>query len=209
MKISLIGAGAVGKGLGHRLAAANHEICVGVRDVTRGSGLREAIPNARVLPSSEAVAGAEIVFLAVPGAATVEVARGLGSLAGKILVDCNNPVRWDGGPVWAPPAEGSLSAALAAACPGACVVKAFNTFGAEFHADPQLAHGERADVLMASDDAPAKQTVAALARSAGFVPVDAGPLRNAALLEAQAILWIHLALVGGQGREFCFKMLRR
>ncbi len=208
MKISVIGVGAVGKALGHRLAAAGHEICFGVRDLTRGAGLRETHPSAQILSPPEAVVGAEIVFLAVPGAVTVEVGRGLGSLADKILVDCNNPVRWDGGPVWAPPPGGSLSAALAAACPGARVVKAFNTFGAEFHADPQLAHGEHADVLMAGDDAPAKQAVAAVARSAGFVPVDAGPLRNAALLEAQAILWIHLALVGGQGRRFCFKMLR-
>jgi hypothetical protein len=208
MQIGVIGAGAVGKALGQRLAAAGHEICFGVRDATRAADLRGVKPSARVLSPSEAVVSAEIVFLAVPGAVTIEVARGLGSLSGKILVDCNNPVRWDAGPVWAPPPEGSLSAALAAACPGAHVVKAFNTFGAEFHADPQLAHGEHADVLMAGDDAPAKQAVAAVARSAGFVPVDAGPLRNAALLEAQAILWIHLALVGGQGRSFCFKMLR-
>ena len=30
------------------------------------------------------------------------------------------------------------------------------------------------------------------------------PLRNAALLEAMAVLWIHLALKGGRGREWAF-----
>ena len=37
---------------------------------------------------------------------------------------------------------------------------------------------------------------------AGFSPIDAGPLRNAAVLENVAILWIHLAMVGGRGRDF-------
>jgi predicted dinucleotide-binding enzyme len=39
--------------------------------------------------------------------------------------------------------------------------------------------------------------------------VDVGPLRNAAHLESLAILWIHLALVGGHGRNIAFKLLRR
>jgi predicted dinucleotide-binding enzyme len=51
--------------------------------------------------------------------------------------------------------------------------------------------------------------VAELARGAGFRPLDAGPLRNAALLEAMAVLWIQLALVGGHGREVAWKLLDR
>jgi hypothetical protein len=51
--------------------------------------------------------------------------------------------------------------------------------------------------------------VAAIARAAGFEPIDAGPLRNAAVLENLAMLWIHLAMVGGHGRQVGFKLLGR
>jgi len=64
-------------------------------------------------------------------------------------------------------------------------------------------------VFLASDDAEAKKTVTEIATSAGFNPVDAGPLRNAAVLENVAMLWIHLATVGGHGREFVFTMQKR
>jgi hypothetical protein len=128
-------------------------------------------------------------------------------LAGKIVVDCNNPLVWKEGPVWAPPAEGSLAAALAKVVPDARVVKAFNTFGAEFHANPMLT-GSPAQVFLAADDADAKKVVSEIATKAGFTTVDAGPLRNAAVLENLAMLWIHLATVGGQGRDFAFAMQR-
>jgi hypothetical protein len=88
------------------------------------------------------------------------------------------------------------------------VVKAFNTFGAEIHADPRLSAGP-ADVCLAGDDADAKRIVGEIATRAGFRPIDAGPVRNAALLENLAVLWIHLALVGGQGRDVAFKLLGR
>jgi predicted dinucleotide-binding enzyme len=125
-----------------------------------------------------------------------------------VVVDCNNPLVWKEGPVWSPPAEGSLAAAIAKVAPGARVVKAFNTFGAEHHADPKLT-GKSATVFLAGDDADAKQVVSDVAVKAGFTTVDSGPLRNAAVLENVAMLWIHLATVGGQGRDFAFAMQRR
>ena len=149
------------------------------------------------------------MFLAVPGGAAVEAAASLGPLDGTILVDCTNPVRWDAGPVWSPPAAGSNAEAIAAAVPGARVVKGFNGFGAEFHADPRLDASTGADVHLASDDAEAKQLLIALGRAAGFRPVDIGPLRNAGLAENLAILWIHLATVGGQGRDFVLQRVSR
>jgi hypothetical protein len=87
-------------------------------------------------------------------------------------------------------------------------VKGFNQFGAEFHGDPTLPGGG-AQVFLASDDAEAKKTVSEIATQGGWRPVDAGPLRNASVLENVAMLWIHLAMVGGQGRDFAFVMQRR
>jgi len=136
----------------------------------------------------------------------VDVAHSLAAeLAGKVVVDCNNPLVWKEGPVWTPPPEGSLAAAIAHAAPGARVVKGFNTFGAEFHKEPGRA-GVPADVFLAGDDLEAKKLVTEVATQGGFHAVDAGPLRNASVLENLAMLWIHLATVGGQGRDFTFVM---
>lgn len=207
--IAIIGTGNVGGGLGVRLAQAGYPVRFGARE---GKGLGELLTRAGSTASvhapAEAAAEADVVFLAVPGNAAVAAATALGSLTGKVLVDCTNPVAWDGGPVWSPPAEGSNAAALAAALPGVFVVKAFNTFGAEFHADPSLPGGP-ADVQIAGDDVAARATVAGIAERAGFCPVEVGPLRNAALVESLAVLWIHLATVGGRGRTAAFRLVSR
>jgi hypothetical protein len=208
-RIAIIGAGAVGSALAATLTGAGYRVRLGVKP---GSDPSPAVARSlgRAEPASvpDAVAWADVAFLAVPAAAAVEAATGAGPWGGKVLVDCTNPVAWENGPILVAPPEGSVSAALAAALPDARVVKAFNTFGAEIHGDPSLG-GRPAEVLIASDDERASETVGEIASRAGFAPVSAGGLRNAALLEAMAVLWIHLATVGGQGRQFSFALARR
>ena len=208
-RISIIGAGNVGGGLGRTFSKAGLPVRFGVRPETDNKALLEACgKDASASDPAEAATWGDVVFLAVPGSVALDVATSLASmLAGKIVVDCNNPLVWKEGPVWTPPAEGSLTAAIAKAAPGARVMKGFNTFGAEHHANPTLS-GAPAQVFLAGDDAGAKETVSTLAKKAGFACVDAGPLRNAAVLENFAMLWIHLATVGGQGRDFAFAMQR-
>lgn len=208
MSIAIIGAGNVGANLGIRLTETGHEVTFGVRgDKDLGDLLAQCGDRASQATVAEAVAGADVVFLAVPAQAAVEALAGA-DLDGKIVVDCNNPVAWADGPMWAPPPEGSVTAQLAAAYPQARCVKGFSTFGAEFHRDPSLGDGA-IDVHLAADDAEAKSRVAALAEAAGFTVVDSGPLRNAAVLENLAVLWIHLAITGGRGRFIGFKLLER
>jgi NADPH-dependent F420 reductase len=204
--LAIIGTGNVGGALGVRFAQSGQKVVFGARGDAKELVAR-AGPNARAATPAQAAEAGDVVFLAVPGNVAVEVAGAL-PLAGKIVVDCNNPLRWDAGPVWTPPAAGSLAAAIAKAAPGARVIKAFNGFGAEFHSNPQLG-GRGVDVFMAGDDADAKKTLADVARTAGFTPVDAGPLRNAAVLENLAMLWIHLATAAGHGRNFAFEMISR
>ena len=67
----------------------------------------------------------------------------------------------------------------------------------------------RAAMLHCGDDAGAKAIAASLARTLGFEPVDLGGLAEARLLEPFALVWIKLALVQGQGRDFAFGLLRR
>lgn len=209
-RIAVIGAGNVGGSLGVSFSKAGFPVRFGVKEGKDIKALLDACGgNASSSAVAEAAGWGEIVFLAVPGSVAVDVARTLAEpLKGKVVIDCNNPLKWDAGPVWTPPAEGSLAAAIAKAAPGARVVKAFNTFGAEFHKEPGLA-GAPAQLFYAGDDADAKKLLADVAKKSGFDPVDAGPLRNAAVLENVAMLWIHLATVGGHGREFVFHMQRK
>lgn len=201
--VAIIGAGNVGKALGHRLK----EIGVSVRFGVRDAGKESPVALSALGPSfavAEACAPARLVFLAVPAEAAVEAAIAASPLARKIVVDCTNPLRWLDGPVWSPPAEGSVTAALAAALPGLRLVKAFCHFGAEIHADPRVAGGA-ADAYVAGDDETAKTEVQELAERMGFRSLDAGGMRNAAVLENLAVLWIHLAMKSGLGRSFAFR----
>lgn len=208
-RIAIIGAGNVGGNLGIRFSKAGIPVRFGTRSGSAVKALAECGDNASSSGIEEAIDWADVVFITVPGPVAVDVSRSLsGKLSGKVVVDCNNPLTWQDGPVWNPPAEGSLSAAMAKAAPGARIVKAFNTFGAEFHKDPNV-RGAPTQVFVASDDTDAKKRVAEIANAAGFSAVDAGPLRNAAVLENVAMLWIHLATVGGHGRDFTFLMNNR
>jgi len=204
--VAIFGAGSVGRALAERFVTAGIDARFGVRDAeaTRGK-LTGAIAQVPVMSTADAATGADMIVLAVPAAAAVDAARSAGSLTGQVVLDCTNPLRWDAGPVWAPPAEGSVTAQLAAAFPAARVVKGFNQFGAEIQRHPALAGGA-ADAFFAGDDAGAKALAMDLARQMGFTPRDAGPLRNAAVLENVAVLWIHLATVGGVGRNFAFRI---
>ncbi|MGH7285317.1 MAG: NADPH-dependent F420 reductase [Polyangiaceae bacterium] len=208
-KVAVIGAGNVGGNLGTRLSNSGIDVKFGVREGTDTKALLAKTKGATSASVEDAAKWGDIVFLAVPGNVALDVAKQLAKiLEGKIVVDCNNPLTWKEGPVWNPPAEGSLAQAIAKAAPGSRVVKGFNQFGAEFHLDPSLPGGG-ANVFLAGDDADAKKAVTEIANKAGFRAVDAGPLRNAGVLENVAMLWIHLAMVGGQGRDFAFVMQRR
>ncbi len=208
--LTIIGAGNVGSALAKNLIRHGVTVQLATADLAK---TREAAaklgPDVRAVELGSLADGIDAVLLAVPAeAAVAALAAAPGLRAGTIVIDCTNPLRWDNGPVHTPPAEGSTAAQLAAKFTQFRVRKSFNTFGAEFHAQPALSAGP-ADLYFAGDDADAKQQLAELARLIGYAPIDVGPLRNAALLESMAMIWIHLATVGGQGREVAFKLLPR
>jgi 8-hydroxy-5-deazaflavin:NADPH oxidoreductase len=61
--------------------------------------------------------------------------------------------------------------------------------------------------FIAGDDSAAKDTVLGLARDIGFDAIDAGPLKNARLLEPLGYLNIQLGYTVGMGPQIGFKLL--
>jgi len=155
----------------------------------------------------DAAAAGEVIVLAVPWGAVPDAVKALGALDGKILVDATNPLNPDLSlAVGFNDSGGETVARLA---PGARVVKAFNTTGANNMGDSRYAGPTKLMMAVAGDDASAKASVMALARDVGFEPVDAGPLAMSRHLEPLAMLWISLAMVQRMGRDFGFALLRR
>lgn len=199
MRIAIIGKGDVGTALGHAWARAGHTVVWGVR---RPGGPQD-------LPVPEAVAAAEAVVLAVPWSAVDAVLSSAGDLAGRILIDCTNPLAVrDGRLSLAIGHDTSGGETVAARAPGAAVFKTLNQVGAEILGDAG-AFATPPVMFVAGDDAALKPAVLALVRDLGFEAVDGGPLRNARLLEPLALLWIDQALVRGAGRDFAFARIHR
>ncbi len=200
MRIAIIGAGAVGAALGRAWLAAGHDVRWGVR---AGSPARhDALPAERLHAPMEAIVGADAIVLATPWPATEAAVRGLGDLSGRIVIDATNPIRMGAaGLELALGQDTSGAEEVAGWAAGARVFKALNQTGAE-----NMAHAarftRRPAMFVAGDDAAGKATVLGLVGDLGFEPADAGPLGNARLLEALAMLWIDQAFNRGRGRDF-------
>lgn len=185
MKIGVIGAGSVGLAVGGALKRAGHDVVYGVREGSSSPGV--AIAEA---------AKSDVIVLAVPGNALADTAKSLGDVNGRVIVDATNS--------FGPSAIGATG--LQALVPGAHVVKAFNTTGAENMGDAsRLAH--KPFMPVCGDHAESKRTVLSLATDVGFDAHDVGPLANAAGLEALARLWVGLTRTS-LGRDFGFAITR-
>jgi 8-hydroxy-5-deazaflavin:NADPH oxidoreductase len=207
MRLAMIGAGNVGSSLGRAWLAAGEDVHFGVP--RPDDAKYAALPRERLLPPAAAAREAEAVVLATPWPATEAAVKGLGALAGRIVIDCTNPVGMGAGGLelalgW----DTSAGERVASWAPGAAVFKAMNQIGAE-NMDKAARFPVRPVMFVAGDDAARKPAVLALVAKIGFEAVDAGPLRNARLLEPLAMLWIDQALQRGRGTDFAFALVRR
>jgi predicted dinucleotide-binding enzyme len=208
MRIAIIGAGNVGAALGRNWAAHGHAVGFGLRD-PEAERYAPLAAVGRLAAPADAAAEAEAVVLATPWQQTEAAIAALGNLAGKLVLDATNPLAM--GPEGLGLAFGHSDSGgerVAASCRGASVFKTLNTTGAEIMADPR-GYAMPPVMFVAGDDAARKPDVLRLVADLGFEAVDAGPLANARLLEAHAMLWIDLALKRGLGRRAAFALLRR
>ena len=208
MKISIVGTGMVGAALARAWGKRDHDLTLVVRDPDRPATRELADETGAEVapPSPEAVAGADVVVLALPASAAADVGAALGGLAGQIVVDPTNPVAEDMSGLTVGTTS-SNAERIAAALPEARVVKAFNTIGAHLFDQPSI-DGDAPSMFIAGDDADAKLVVESLAAELGFDPVDVGGLAEARLLEPMAMLWIRLTYVEQAG-TVGFRLLRQ
>jgi len=211
MKIAFIGAGQVGAPLAARLAEAGHDVVLGASQEgskTVAAALQRSA-KLRSAPVEEAVRSADVVFLATPFAANEGVVRPLAdALAGKVLVDCTNPV--GPGLTHGLRNERSGSELLQALAPKARVVKAFTIYGFENFEDPSYpAYDVKPAMLFCGDDRAAKEQVARLIADCGFEPLDVGGLVQALHLEHMTLMWVRMVRVGGNSPHLVWAALQR
>jgi len=203
MNIAIIGTGRIGATLARAWAAAGHRIVLGTRDPGNADAQKLADEvGAALAGPAQATADAEAVVLAVPYGALADLVPEL-NLAGKVTIDCTNPV--GSTPVPAPGPDGSGLALIARLAPNARAVKAFNSLGSGLLGRAARAPG--AVTFIAGNDPAAKAVVADLGAVLGFAEtVDLGGLDAAPLVEAAAAIWITLAYRQGRGPDFALAL---
>jgi len=208
MKIGMIGTGNIGFSLGRLLVESGHEVKFGSRDPAR---VRDEVtkfgPGASAGTVREAAQFGDVVFTAVPWHAVPETLKAAGPLAGKVLVDCTNPLTKEMN--LAVGCTTSAAEEAAKLCPDASVVKAFNTIFAGIYRSGDLGSGDRRlNMFFCGDNPAAKKTVVGIIESLGLVPVDAGPLSEARYIEPLAVFMIRLAFVQGMGGDIAWKLIK-
>lgn len=187
------GTGPQGRGLGLRFARAGHSVVLGSRNQARAE--ESAAELAGLFTGSGALSGAanevaatgrDLVIVAVPWEGHADTLRELATqLADTIVVDCVNPMGFDGQGAFAlEVAEGSAAQQAAAILAESTVVAAFHHVSAVLLLDPEVEQIET-DILVLGDDRAATDLVQALADSVpGMRGVYGGRLRNAGQVEA-------------------------
>jgi 8-hydroxy-5-deazaflavin:NADPH oxidoreductase len=212
MKITFIGVGNVGTPLADHLQKLGHSVAIAARNPNSQS-VQAAVsrnPSFEVKPPIAAVNSAEVVFLATPFAANEAALAEISSaLAGKILVDCTNPV--GANLSHGLNSERSGAEFIQSLVPTAKVVKAFTIYGFEnLESNHYPGYGDlKPAMLIAGDDVLAKQTISTLCQELGWEPIDTGNLAMSLHLEHMTLLWIQMARVQGLGTGFVWAMLRK
>jgi NADPH-dependent F420 reductase len=194
VKVGILGGtGPQGRGLARRLAAAGHDVLIGSRSAERAeliaADYEAAGHSGRIAGGSNSdAAAAELVIVAVPYDSHADLLSSLATeLAGKIVVDCVNPIGFDErGPFPLRVPAGSAALEAQQLLPESTVIAAFHLVSAVLLDDPAVDHFAD-DVLVLGEDRDAAAVVCELAAAIpGARGIYAGRLRNAGQVEALA-----------------------
>jgi 8-hydroxy-5-deazaflavin:NADPH oxidoreductase len=194
VKVGVLGGtGPQGRGLARRFAAAGHHVVIGSRSTERAEKIAAEYADLEdsggiVGGSNSEAAAAELVIVTVPyeGHATL-LSSLTNELAGKIVVDCVNPLGFDKrGPFPLPTPAGSAAEEAQQLLPESTVIAAFHHVSAVLLDDPTIDHFDDAVLVLGED----RDAVAVVCDLASAIPgargIYAGRLRNAGQVEALA-----------------------
>jgi 8-hydroxy-5-deazaflavin:NADPH oxidoreductase len=192
MKIAVIGTGNVGGTLGTKWRAAGHEVTYGSR---RADGEEQAGPGGAPLRSiGDAVTGAEVVVLAVPGGAVASVVAEHGTaLDGKVVVDAANQMG---------ARHANSQEAIRTCAPRVQYVRAFNIYGWENFADPQPG-----TTLFFAADPAARETAEELISAVGLEPAYVGSADATGIVDGLMPVWFSLVQQHGGQRRLSLRLL--
>lgn len=186
--ITILGTGIVGTTLAHGLKQAGYRVTLANRKGTKVEGWHDS-----VAPYQAATAGADVIILAVKGAAAEDVVTSLrNELSGKTVIDTTNPITDD------PPDDGvlqyftaqneSLMERLQMIAPEANFVKALNSVGNGVMVQPKFTSGPPT-MFICGDNEAAKQRASELLTKLGWESYDMGGVEAARAIEPLCMLW--------------------
>jgi len=192
MRIAVIGTGFIGGILGRALARSGHEVTFGSRHPDDRDVAGDTA--ATVASIADAFAGADVVILALPGAAVSELSAGhAGALEHALVIDATNRM------------GESVSNSRAALPASVRYARAFNTLGGENMEDPDFADGP-ADLFFSAPSAD-RGTVESVIEGVALRPIYLGEDQEA-LVDALFQVWIALAMRQGWGRRLALRVIR-
>ena len=187
MPIAIIGVGNIGTTLARRFVAGDESVILAAKDESHAVARADELgPLASAASVEDAIAGADTVVVALWLDAINDVIPQLAlQLENKIVIDPSNPLGFhEGGQVFRSLPDGQSGGSVVAALlpASAHYVKAFGTLGADSLAE-SANREPRVVLFYATDDDVAAATVERLIRVAGFEPLKAGGLADAARIE--------------------------
>lgn len=210
MKIGVLGSGQVAKVLANGFLETGHEVMLGSREASKVAGWSDHA-SAKSGTFQDVAAFGQLIVLAVKGTVAVDVVKlaGIDNLAGKTVIDANNPI------ADAPPVNGilqyftgpneSLMERLQNAAPAANFVKAFSCVGNAFMFRPKFSGGPPTMYICGNSDA-AKAEVNAILKDFGWESEDVGKVEGARAIEPLCQLWCARGFLHGKWQH-AFKTL--
>jgi predicted dinucleotide-binding enzyme len=174
VKIAVVGKGNVGGGLANLWEKAGHEV-------------------QRIGSDGGDVSDAEAVLLALPGAAVASVFETVNGLEGKTVIDATNLIGA------ASPDGFASNAEYVKSRTGGPTAKSFNLNFAAIY--DKIAESTTTPGNVWCGDEAARAAVEQLSRDAGYDPIYAGGLENAAVMES-ALRFLFAIAQGGMGAFF-------
>jgi predicted dinucleotide-binding enzyme len=184
-RIGVIGSGNIGETIGEAWRRAGHEVVYASRSPE----------PPRTVAIADAIAGADVVLLALPGGAVPQLLDEHGAaLDGRVVIDASNDIGGE---------RLHHAETYGESAPGVRFVRAFNTLGYEMFADPTVG-GEVADLFWCGpEDAGVEQLIA----DVGLRPVRVGDIDAIDVVDGVGRLWLTLVFRQGYPRRLALRLL--